>query len=211
IEAGLNLEIVSGREEARLICLGVLHGKPPDARSLCIDIGGGSTEVASAVGEQPTNLWSIALGAVRLTELFRSNARLPLKQLNAMRQCAGEAIRERRPSRLDGVPRRALGSSGTIRAIVSYAAEEGPHATAKNLTRAVEELVAMSPSERRMHFEPGRGGIVGAGAGLFEAAGPHQKLGTGTAAGRGVPRGGLLWVVRRRRAAPSDRGVPAWG
>src|SRR5262252_2306398 len=126
VEAGLNLEIVSGREEARLICLGVLHGKPLSARSLCIDIGGGSTEVASAVGEQPTNLWSIALGAVRLTELFGSNARLPLKQLNAMREYADEAIRERLPSRLDGVPRRALGSSGTIRAIVSYAAEEGP-------------------------------------------------------------------------------------
>src|SRR5262249_12722214 len=40
-EAGLKLEVVSGMEEARLICLGVLHGKPPGTRSLCIDIGGG--------------------------------------------------------------------------------------------------------------------------------------------------------------------------
>ncbi|MFL5274112.1 MAG: Ppx/GppA phosphatase family protein, partial [Anaeromyxobacteraceae bacterium] len=43
-EAGLEIEVVSGREEARLICLGVLHGKPPGARSLVIDIVGGSTE-----------------------------------------------------------------------------------------------------------------------------------------------------------------------
>src|SRR2546421_441132 len=40
VEAGLNLEVVSGKEEARLICAGVLHGKPPFARSLLVDIGG---------------------------------------------------------------------------------------------------------------------------------------------------------------------------
>ena len=66
-EAGLELEVVSGREEARLVCLGVLHGKPPHARSLVLDIGGGSTEVATATGEEPTNLWSVALGALSIT------------------------------------------------------------------------------------------------------------------------------------------------
>src|SRR5687768_11935871 len=49
-EAGLLLEVVSGKEEARLICMGVLFGKPASERSLVIDIGGGSTEVATAVG-----------------------------------------------------------------------------------------------------------------------------------------------------------------
>src|SRR5215468_9054721 len=96
-EAGLNLEVVSGREEARLICLGVLHGKPPAARSLCVDIGGGSTEVASAVGERPTNLWSIALGAVRLTALFDSRGRVSGKQLSLMREYAQEAVSEAVP------------------------------------------------------------------------------------------------------------------
>src|SRR5215471_19840786 len=71
-EAGLDLEVVSGKEEARLICLGVLHGKPKTARSLCIDIGGGSTEVATAVGEEPTELFSVAIGAVRLSEIFQA-------------------------------------------------------------------------------------------------------------------------------------------
>src|SRR6185295_10089357 len=83
-EAGLNLEVVSGREEARLICLGVLHGKPPDSRSLCLDIGGGSTEVATAVGERPVNLWSMALGAVRLAEVFGVNGRVGARDLALM-------------------------------------------------------------------------------------------------------------------------------
>src|SRR5713101_4151598 len=199
LEAGLNLEIVSGREEARLICLGVLHGKPANARSLCIDVGGGSTEVASATGEQPTNLWSIALGAVRLTELFGSNGRLPFKQLNAMREYANEAIGERLPKRLDGLPHRALGSSGTIRALVSYAAEEGsPHASAKHLTRAVEELVEMSPSERRTHFEPGRADIIVAGAVILESLARHLNLESVTAVDRGLRDGLLVELMRRR-------------
>src|SRR5215470_15008863 len=61
-EAGLRLEVISGIEEARLITLGVLWGKPPSSRSLCIDIGGGSTEVASALGDTPNAMWSVGLG-----------------------------------------------------------------------------------------------------------------------------------------------------
>ena len=45
-EAGIEIEVISGVEEARLIHLGVLQALPlSDKRSLLIDIGGGSTEV----------------------------------------------------------------------------------------------------------------------------------------------------------------------
>src|SRR5512140_3496822 len=84
-EAGLNLEIVSGREEARLICLGVLRGRPPTARAILLDIGGGSTEVATAVGEVPTDLWSVPVGAVRLTQIFGTAARASASQLAVLR------------------------------------------------------------------------------------------------------------------------------
>src|SRR6266702_1777531 len=84
-EAGLDLEVVSGKEEARLICLGILHGKPRTARSLCLDIGGGSSEVAAAVGESPTALFSVALGAVRLTEIFQADGDVSPKRLKLMR------------------------------------------------------------------------------------------------------------------------------
>src|SRR5262245_43149203 len=52
-DTGLKLEVISGTEEARLICAGVLEGMPGQSHSLCIDIGGGSTEVISGVGERP--------------------------------------------------------------------------------------------------------------------------------------------------------------
>jgi len=70
-ESGVEIEIISGVEEARLIHLGVLQSVPAfDRRLLLVDIGGGSTEVL--VGEQGTTLAarSFKLGAVRLTDRF---------------------------------------------------------------------------------------------------------------------------------------------
>src|SRR5215831_18433938 len=99
-ETGLSLDVVSGREEARLICVGVLFGKAPGARSLVIDIGGGSTEVASALGERPTALWTLALGAVRLSELFDTSGKISGKQLGLLRGYASEVIGEALPRRI---------------------------------------------------------------------------------------------------------------
>ncbi|HYX92987.1 MAG TPA: Ppx/GppA family phosphatase, partial [Myxococcaceae bacterium] len=153
-ESGLELEVVSGREEARLICLGVLHDRPASARSLVVDIGGGSTEVASAVGDRPTHLWSVALGAVRVTEEFGSSGRVGPRKLSLMRSYAAEILARGVPR--SSVPRfrQALGSSGTINAVVSFAADEEsyPRAGAKRLSKAVEELAAMTPGERAEYF-----------------------------------------------------------
>ena len=70
-EVGIDVDIVSGVEEARLIHLGVIHFVPlHDERILVIDIGGGSTELI--VGEQTDVLLarSLKLGAIRLTDRF---------------------------------------------------------------------------------------------------------------------------------------------
>jgi exopolyphosphatase/guanosine-5'-triphosphate,3'-diphosphate pyrophosphatase len=70
-EAKIDIEVISGLEEARLIHLGVLQAVPAfDQRLLLVDIGGGSTEVL--VGEHGETLAarSFKLGAVRLTDRF---------------------------------------------------------------------------------------------------------------------------------------------
>src|SRR3954471_16422787 len=70
-EAGIDVEVISGVEEARLIHLGVLQAVPVyDQRLFLIDIGGGSTELL--IGERGGGLASrsFKLGAVRLTNRF---------------------------------------------------------------------------------------------------------------------------------------------
>jgi exopolyphosphatase/guanosine-5'-triphosphate,3'-diphosphate pyrophosphatase len=204
-EAGLSLEVVSGREEARLICLGVLHGRPARAGALCIDIGGGSTEVASAVGERPTNLWSISLGAVRLTELFDSSGRIHGRQLEQMREYAQEAVSNRLPVLPKRLPRHALGSSGTIKAVISFAAPEGTaHVGSGHLTRAIGQLIEMGPEGRRKRFEPRRADIIVAGAVILEALALHLKLESITAVDRGLRDGILVDLMRRRTASQGD-------
>ena len=157
---GLELEVISGKEEARLIALGVLRGQPPRARNLVVDIGGGSTEIAVAVGDHPTSLFSVAIGSVRLTETFDSMGKVPPKRLELMRTFASEAFQRSLPRFAH--PRRALGSSGTIGTIVSFAAEGGRKvATRKRIRRAVEVLAGMGLDERRRIFDARRGGDRG--------------------------------------------------
>jgi exopolyphosphatase / guanosine-5'-triphosphate,3'-diphosphate pyrophosphatase len=70
-EAKIDIEVISGLEEARLIYLGVLQTVPAfDQRAILVDIGGGSTEVL--VGEHSETLAarSFKLGSVRLTDRF---------------------------------------------------------------------------------------------------------------------------------------------
>jgi exopolyphosphatase/guanosine-5'-triphosphate,3'-diphosphate pyrophosphatase len=202
-EAGLVLEVVSGKEEARLICLGVLRGKPKGARSLCIDIGGGSTEIASAIGDDPQELHSIALGAVRLTEVFRADSEVTSRKLKLMRGYAEEAVGEALGGRR--YPRTALGSSGTIKAVVSFAAAEGTaHATGRQITKALERLAEMSGSERREHFDPRRADIVVAGAVILEAVVKRLGIEAITAVERGLRDGVLVDLMRRVRGKIGD-------
>jgi len=70
-EAQVEVEVVSGVEEARLIHMGVLQSAPVfERRHLVIDIGGGSTEFIVGERSQPLLLRSLKLGAIRLTDRF---------------------------------------------------------------------------------------------------------------------------------------------
>src|ERR1700704_1395533 len=66
---GFPIEVISGREEARLIYLGVAHAMPPapgekNARRLVVDVGGGSTEFIIGTGMEPQLTESLYMGCV---------------------------------------------------------------------------------------------------------------------------------------------------
>ena len=74
---GIEIEVVSGVEEARLIHLGVLNAIGIHDRSMFMcDIGGGSTEVVVGLDDEVLFARSFKLGAVRLTDRFFSNSAL---------------------------------------------------------------------------------------------------------------------------------------
>ena len=202
-ETGIELEVVSGKEEARLICLGVLRGKPPHARNLLVDIGGGSTEVAVAVGERPSSLHSVSIGSVRLAETFDCAGRVPPNRLELMRTFAGEAFQKSLPRFPH--PHHALGSSGTIGSVVAFAAERGERRVAlKRLHKAVRSLAAMTLEERRRIFDARRAEIVVAGAVILEAVMGQLELETVTSVDTGLRHGILVDMLRRLRRTGAD-------
>ncbi|MGI9609562.1 MAG: Ppx/GppA phosphatase family protein, partial [Acidimicrobiia bacterium] len=70
-ESGVEVQVISGFEEARLIHLGLLKALPVfDRRIMGFDIGGGSTEIVVGLGSDLLAARSFRLGAIRLTERF---------------------------------------------------------------------------------------------------------------------------------------------
>jgi len=117
-KSGVQVDVVSGPEEARLVALGVRYGLPiSDSRSLIVDVGGGSTEIVLCFGNEVKFVTSLKLGAVRLTQKFLS--RDPFSEAD-LRELEDYVV-----SRLEPVCREihqigfdlAIGSSGTIKAL----------------------------------------------------------------------------------------------
>ena len=74
---GFPIEVIFGREEARLIYLGVAHSLAPSPeRRLVIDIGGGSTELIIGTGLEPELMESISMGCVSYSLRFFPDGRL---------------------------------------------------------------------------------------------------------------------------------------
>jgi exopolyphosphatase/guanosine-5'-triphosphate,3'-diphosphate pyrophosphatase len=115
---GHGIEVVSGREEARLIYLGVAQGLPPKTKQrLVIDIGGGSTEFIIGQGFEPLERESLQMGCVATTRRFFPDGKLSRKrwkdgltEISAEFQQFAAAYRERGWQE-------AIGSSGTIKAV----------------------------------------------------------------------------------------------
>jgi len=117
---GYKIEIISGREEARLVYLGVSHTLSNDhGKQLVIDIGGGSTEFIIGQNFLPSELESLEIGAASSTKRFFADGKFT--EANWQQAIVG--------LRLEILPiqaafskenwSRATGSSGTIKSTLN--------------------------------------------------------------------------------------------
>ncbi|MGO1002451.1 exopolyphosphatase [Lysobacter sp. CA196] len=116
---GHAIEVVSGREEARLIYLGVAHAQPskPGERRLVIDIGGGSTECIIGSGFEAIERESLQVGCVATTRRFFESGKLSKKKWrDALTEVSAEFQQFAGTYRSLGW-HEALGASGTNKAI----------------------------------------------------------------------------------------------
>lgn len=143
-EAGVDVDVVSGVEEARLIHLGVIQALPLfDEQILVVDIGGGSTEFLVGRGQDVRSAHSTKLGAIRLTDRFFPKG---VVSKGAAAECRTHVrsflvptirrVREYRPFI-------AVGSSGTINTVARMVvAKRGgdPDAPTNGVTFTRDEL-----------------------------------------------------------------------
>ncbi len=114
---GFPIEVISGREEARLIYTGVSHLQPSDDSRLVIDIGGRSTELILGQGTVPTTAESFPVGSVSLSMRFFPDGKLTAAAFRAAQVAAGAEFEEALQAFAPQHWSVALGSSGTVGAV----------------------------------------------------------------------------------------------
>jgi exopolyphosphatase/guanosine-5'-triphosphate,3'-diphosphate pyrophosphatase len=181
-KVGVDIEVISGFEEARLIHLGVLQAVPVFDRQVVVcDIGGGSTELVVGNRGDILTARSLKLGAIRLSRRYFAAAKLSSGAVDRCRRdirtALTPAVREIRRAGFDV----AVGSSGTIGAVCAMVAarhDGGVPRTLNNLTvtrddidGVVKRLIKAPTVKERAKtpgLDPRRADIILAGALILE-------------------------------------------
>jgi len=130
-QLGTSIEIIAGREEARLIYLGVVKGAEfsqetsEEVRRLVVDIGGGSTEVIVGDNEKPKHRESLEMGCVVLSQRFFKDGELTKERFDQAILEAELSIQPVAKLFKKQGWQYAIGCSGTIKALSNILIEEG--------------------------------------------------------------------------------------
>ncbi|MDO8789821.1 MAG: exopolyphosphatase [Sulfuritalea sp.] len=119
VALGFPIEVIAGREEARLIYLGVAHTLAnPQTRQLVVDIGGGSTEFIIGQNIDPIQLESLYMGCVSYSLRFFPDGRVDKRAFKEAELAARRELQTIVHAYRETGWDEAIGSSGTAKAIV---------------------------------------------------------------------------------------------
>ncbi len=123
---GVPIEVIYGREEARLVYLGVAHSLADDSSSrLVIDIGGGSTEFIIGNKFEPRILESLQIGCVSFAEKYFPEGKITKKAFQNAYDMAALEISHISSNFLANGWADCVGSSGTLQSIEAVAIVNG--------------------------------------------------------------------------------------
>lgn len=123
---GHPIDIIAGREEARLIYLGVAHDLAAGTdRRLVVDIGGGSTEIIVGQDFTPQLRESLSMGCVNMSMHYFPDGRITAKAMEKAQLGGAIEVRPVRETFRSSGWQTAVGSSGTIKSIATVVQAEG--------------------------------------------------------------------------------------
>ncbi|MBM4247651.1 MAG: exopolyphosphatase [Deltaproteobacteria bacterium] len=214
---GHDIDVIPGREEARLVHLGVAHDLADDVgRRLVIDIGGGSTECIIGEHFDPLEANSLYMGCVGWTLRWFPDGRLRASDFERARIAARVEVQtiERRYRALGW--QACKGSSGTAIHVAALLRENGwcrDGITAKGL-RKLEKAMVASGSLARLSLrglDPSRVAVLPGGVAILQALFDALRIERMTPAS-GALREGLLYDLlgRIRHEDVRDQTIRRW-
>jgi exopolyphosphatase/guanosine-5'-triphosphate,3'-diphosphate pyrophosphatase len=173
---GFPIEVISGREEARLIYLGVAHALPISAQKrLVVDIGGGSTELIIGTGLEPLLTESLYMGCVSYSLKYFPGRKVDKAGMKAAelaaRQELAALVKEYRETGWE----EAVGSSGTARSLENILREnefavEGITREGLQRLRALLLKAEEADPDRIAGLRPNRAPVLPGGLAIMIAA-----------------------------------------
>lgn len=145
---GIEIKVISGREEAKLIAQGILANEnPPKGRFALVDIGGGSTEISLCRGYHISKGHSFPLGTARLQQVFLKRSPPREGAVRQVREYIANILEQKMQAEKWPGCDTILGSSGTVRALARLLSKKGNSYTAKELSTLVSEMCKMTTTQ----------------------------------------------------------------
>jgi exopolyphosphatase/guanosine-5'-triphosphate,3'-diphosphate pyrophosphatase len=200
---GFPIEVISGREEARLIYVGVAHSMPvTEQRRLVVDIGGGSTEFVIGTGLEPQLTESLYMGCVSYSLKYFPDGKIDKPRMKAAELAARQELAGIAGSYRTAGWDEAVGSSGTARSIENILRENG--FAEEGITReGLERLRALllksekADPDRIAGLRPNRAPVLPGGVAIMSAV--FDELGVGAMkVSDGALRHGVLYDLLGR-------------
>lgn len=208
---GYPIEVISGREEARLIYAGVARLQPSDKPRLVIDIGGRSTEMILGQGRSPLRAESFQVGSVSLSMRYFPDGRFTEQAFRAAQVAAGAEFEEA----LMPFARRhwdeSLGSSGTAGAVSQLLAASGitdGAITPEGLRWCIDQCLKAGRADRLSlpGLKDDRRAVIGGGLAILYTLSTHFGIDSLQPA-RGALRQGVIFDLSERLDAAAGRSL----
>ena len=218
---GLQVAVISGEDEAQLAAISALHNfDMAGTRYAMVDIGGGSVEVVTALGNHIEEVYSLELGAVTLTEKYVNSD--PIKRGDYLRlrrfirkTLRGAIIGEELPVQC------LLGSGGTMTAIAAmvmaarkeeYGSIHGYEVLRSEVVHLLAMLLRSSLKERRSipGLNPDRADIIVAGVIVVDELMEMFKANLLKINERGIREGLILNSLKKLNLFPEGKQPRNW-
>lgn len=205
---GHPVEVISGREEARLIYKGVARLQPSDRQRLVVDIGGRSTEMIIGVGATPLQAESFRIGSVSLSMEYFPDGHFTAERFQAAQIAAGAELEEALAQFSHQHWVEALGSSGTAGAVSQLLVANGISdgaITPEGLDWCIETCLRAGHQDalKLPGLKPERRAVLGGGLAILRTLATQFGI-SALQPARGALRQGVVFDLEERLAADRD-------